>query len=62
MFQDKTFAEAASIIYKKFNAILFGIEVDSARSSRICINPGTKMLNKSEIIGYIIAEDKEVAD
>lgn len=61
VFADKTFSEAAAIIYKKFNAILFGIEAESARGSKICINPGNKRL-KEDNVGYIIAQDKEVAD
>lgn len=61
-FYDMTFAQAASLIYKQFNAILFGVEVEQAKTTRICINPGLKKLLKEENIGYIIAEDKEVAD
>lgn len=61
VFKNKTFAEAANIIYKKFNAILFGIDLESGKP-KICINPGSKKLVKDDIVGYIIAEDKEVAD
>ena len=62
VFRHKTFAEAANIIYRKFNAILFGVEVENSKMSRICINPGLKVLSKEQNIGYIIAQDKEVAD
>lgn len=61
-FKDKTFSEAAHIVYEVFNAILFGIEVESSKNVRILINPGNKRLTKSDnIYGYIIAEDKDVA-
>ena len=63
VFKGKTFSEAASIIYRKFNAILFGIEVSNGRNGNtICINPGASFSIKDGNVGYIIAEDKDVAD
>lgn len=63
-FNGKTFSKCARLVYRNFNAILFAIDIPlDKENSYICINPGKyKLPMKSESVGYIIAEDKEVAD
>ena len=39
-FEGKKFSEAAAQIYKKFNAILFAIEIDNGDNVKIYSNPG----------------------
>jgi hypothetical protein len=46
------------IIYKKFEAVLFGIEIISDDQERIFLNPGELKLpenNEEKIMGYIIS-------
>jgi hypothetical protein len=53
------------VIYKKFEAVLFGLELVSDDNERIFLNPGEMMLPLSHdirIMGYIISQDKGVAD
>jgi hypothetical protein len=64
-FRGKTFTQAVLVIYKKFEAVLFGLEMVSEDSERIYLNPGDMMLPVSHdirIMGYIISQDKGVAD
>lgn len=53
------------MIYKKFEAVLFGLEMVSEDNERIFLNPGEMILPTSidiRIMGYIISQDKGVAD
>ncbi|EWS75923.1 calcium-activated potassium channel protein (macronuclear) [Tetrahymena thermophila SB210] len=62
-YQGRTFSQAALSIYKNYKAILFGLELISTESSRLFLNPGSMYIPSTyEVIGYIIAEDKETAD
>jgi hypothetical protein len=63
-FNGKSFSKCATLIYRNFNAILFAMDIPTDKdSSVISINPGKyKLPQRGESVGYIIAEDKEVAD
>lgn len=53
------------IIYKKFEAVLFGLEIVSDDQERIFLNPGDLKLPENlddRIFGYIISQDKSTAD
>ena len=64
-FRGKTFANSVLLIYKKFEAVLFGIELITDQNSRIFLNPGDMQLPlhpNTKIMGYIISQDRSVAD
>jgi hypothetical protein len=62
-FKGKQFSEVAGVIYREFNAILFGIETVTKAGTKISINPRNKLLTgRGDIVGYLIAEDRETAD
>ncbi|KRX03636.1 hypothetical protein PPERSA_04188 [Pseudocohnilembus persalinus] len=59
------FSEAAINIYVLFEAIMFGVEIIQNDSSQIYLNPSNLVLefkNDEKIYGYIISEDKKVAE
>jgi hypothetical protein len=59
----KTFSWVATNIYRNFRAILFAIEIHDRVPSRIIPNPGEYVItDRSKVSGYIISEDKSVAD
>lgn len=61
-FNGRSFARSAKIIYRKFKAVLFAIELTTNGRKKLIINPGKYELpRKGEIIGYLIAEDTDVA-
>ena len=64
-FYGKKFSEIASIIYNEFQGILFGIELDIGNHTIIRLNPGAYVIPntiEANVFGYIICEDKKVAD
>lgn len=62
-FVGKSFSWVAAKIYKDFRAIIIAIEIESDESTRILPNPGDFIIpNSHRVTGYIIAEDKSVAD
>lgn len=64
-FRDKTFSHSVLLIYREFEAVLFGIELITNGNSRIYLNPGNMRLPDvadTKIMGYIISQDKSVAD
>ena len=62
-FIGKTFSWVAAKIYKDFRAIIIAIEIESEESTRIFPNPGDFVIpNSHRVTGYIIAEDKSLAD
>lgn len=66
VFGGLTFSNSAQKIYKRFGAILFGIEIIVDEQPKILLNPGDFIMpitsQKQKVNGYIIAEDKETAD
>ena len=64
-FQSKSFSEVAAIVYNEFQGILFGIELDIGKQTIIRLNPGSYQIPntiEANVHGYIICEDKKVAD
>jgi len=62
-FVGKKFTWVSAKIYKKFRAILFALELGIGDSTKIYPNPGDLIITKSsKITGYVISEDKEIAD
>lgn len=59
----KTFSSVAEKIYRDFRAIIIAIEIELADSTRIFPNPGDFIIpTNHRVTGYIIAQDKSVAD
>jgi hypothetical protein len=64
-FQGKSFSDVAAIIYNECGGILFGIELDIGKHTIIRLNPGSYVIPntiEANVHGYIICEDKKVAD
>ena len=63
-FYKKPFSQVVMTIYRKFGAILFGIEIVEGEDSQIFLNPGNFIIpdNLDKVLGYIISPDKGVAD
>ena len=64
-FERKTFTEVAAFVYKEFQGILFGLELEIDKKIIVILNPGNYeipdiQVNKVHV--YIVCEDKKVAD